>query len=144
MEEIWKDIPEYEGIYQASNLGRIRSLDKIVDGANQFGKKFKHTIKGKVLKPRLKKTGYLSVHFQNIILKEMNVHRVIAITFLDRKDFKYMPYEDPTQVDLEKLEVNHKDENKLNNHVDNLEWCTKKYNCAYGTRGDRIWEKRRE
>lgn len=107
---IWKDIPNYKGLYQASNDGRIRS----------FYKK-----EPKELKQRLSNAGYFRVQlFKNKKGKWISVHRLIGITFLDNPE--------------NKPEINHKDENKYNNCVENLEWCTRKENNNYGTRLERF------
>ena len=104
--EIWKDIPNTDGIYQASNTGKIRST-------TYRGKPRLHE-----LKPQKQNAGYLTVCLAiNNIHKTCLVHRLVAITFLEK----------PFDCDF----VNHKDENKMNNNVDNLEWCTKSYNSIY-------------
>ena len=114
MSEIWKDIEGYEGKYQVSNLGRVRSLDRVVekrDGTTQF-------IHGTIIKPHNKVNGYKVVNLwrqKNSI--HMYVHRLVAIAFI------------PNPGNLQ--EVNHKDEDKTNNHVDNLEWCSHRYNSMY-------------
>ena len=131
-EEIWKDIAGYEGHYQASNFGRIRSLDRIIkcNGRNDFKSK------GKILKLGTHKRGYKTImlHKDNNV-KLMLVHRIIAECFLpDKSNFKSMPDEDRSLVNLDELQINHKDENKENNCVENLEWCTNSYNAHYGTR----------
>ena len=106
--EIWKDIPDYEGLYQASNYGRIKSLYNYKrDGTN-------------ILKPRLKRGYYQLGLRKNKQRKWIALHRLIAITFIPNPD--NLPC------------INHKDENKLNNSIDNLEWCTVRYNNCYGTR----------
>ena len=122
MKEIWKDIPEYEGLYQASNLGNIRVLNRVVNS----GIKNNNTVirKGKLLKQRINQ-GYYEVALSKDNKKRfLKVHRLIAITFIP--NLNNLP------------SINHKDENKLNNRVDNLEWCSIKYNCNYGTRNQRI------
>lgn len=115
MEEIWKDIPNYEGLYQASNLGRIKSIGKIVNGSNQFGVNFKYLKKDKILKPIINNHNYLQVSlYKNNKKAEIRVHQLIAQTFLPNfNNYKI---------------INHKDGNKHNNHVDNLEFCTQSHN----------------
>ncbi len=113
--EIWKDIVGYEGLYQVSNLGRVKSLYNYKrNGTN-------------ILTPRLKK-GYYTVGLRkNGKRNWRGVHRLIAQAFIPN------PNNYPC--------VNHKDENKLNNVLENLEWCTIKYNNCYGTRIERVTEK---
>lgn len=113
MIEIWKDIPGYEGKYQVSNTGEIRSL--------KFGKI-------KILKQYTDKCGYNVLTLsENGKRKNHFVHRLVAMTFI------------PNPNNLP--QVNHKDENKANNCVDNLEWCSRKYNMNYGTRNERASER---
>ena len=119
--EIWKDYKDYEGLYQASNLGRMRSLDRWVKGPNSSIR----FCKGRILKPCTTKDGYLLVNLcKNGKVKSFLVHRLVAEAFIDNTD--NLP------------QVNHKDENKLNNNVDNLEWCDAQYNSNYGTRTERL------
>lgn len=117
MIEIWKSIPGYEGLYEVSNTGQIRSLDmyvKVGFGAYRLQK-------GKVLSPAKDKYGYLVVSLTyNGKHKTIKVHRLVAQAFIENPD--NLP------------EVNHKDEDKTNNIVENLEWCNHKYNMNYGTR----------
>lgn len=112
MEEIWKDIPDFEGYYQASNLGRVRSVDRYV--------KYKDTNdvalrRGKILSPKTSNKGYLEV----TLMKEgkyyyKRVHQLIASAFLPNPNgYK---------------SINHINEIKTDNRVSNLEWCTVKYN----------------
>lgn len=113
MEEVWKDIPGYEGIYQISNFGRVKSLERYVRhcrGGNKI-------IKEKILKPRVVAEGYLQISLCGNIFKEELIHRLVAKAFIPNPD--NLP------------QVNHKDENKQNNRVDNLEWCTRIYNQQY-------------
>lgn len=117
MKETWKQISlEYGKNYECSNLGRIRNKSK------------------KILKQRIKKTksnSYYMIDFhENGKVKSYMVHRVIASCFI------------PNPNNLP--QVNHKDENGLNNNIGNLEWCTNKYNCNYGTRNKRLSDKSKE
>lgn len=116
-EEIWKDIIGYEGLYQVSSLGRVRSLDRY-DSRNHFRN-------GRMLKLSYNTVGYLSVGLHsNGKAKMYMVHRMVAQAFIPN----------PNNLPI----INHKDENPSNNSVENLEWCTAKYNSNYGTRNDRI------
>jgi len=119
--EIWKDIKNFEGLYQVSNLGRVRSLNKFVRHSNHFMK-----LKGSILKLQTD----CQTHYKKIRLcKEGKythyaIHRLVAQTFIPNPD--NLP------------QVNHKDENKSNNCVDNLEWCDSNYNNNYGTKNRRV------
>lgn len=123
MEEIWKPIKGYEGIYQVSNLGRVRSLDRthiLKDGRTQFRK-------GCMMAPFETKDGYKSVRLRTTTTRQTcRIHRLVAQAFIANPN--NYPY------------INHKDENKHNNSVDNLEWCTPKYNTNYGMTPQRISE----
>ena len=122
--EIWKDYKDYEGLYQASNLGRMRSLDRWVKSKSGSVR----LCKGKILKLCTDKYGYLNVGlWKNNKVKTYLVHRIIAETFLPNSD--NLPC------------VNHKDENKLNNNAENLEWCSSSYNINFGTRNEKVAEK---
>ena len=113
-EEVWKDIEEYEGLYQVSNKGRVKSL--------KFGKE-------RILKPAKNDGGYLFVYiFKNGKRKMCLVHRLVAQAFI------------PNPQNLP--QINHRDEVKTNNSVQNLEWCTAKYNSNYGTHNQRSADKR--
>lgn len=130
--EIWKDITGYEKLYQISSLGRVKALAR--ERNNQYSNK-------EII---LKQTDDGSGYFQVVLNKEgkrkgFKVHKLVAKEFLNKNNFKCMPTEDKTKIDLEKLEVNHKNEfEKHNNSIDNLEWCTRLYNCNYGTRNLRV------
>lgn len=115
--EIWKDIPGYEGKYQVSNLGRVRN-------PNYRGSGLPRT-----LKQSIGINGYYYVGLYLTKKKRPLVHRLVAITFL----------ENPNNLPS----VNHKDENKLNNKLDNLEWCSWKYNVNYGSGIERGHSKRK-
>lgn len=118
MEEIWKDIQGYEDLYQISNLGCVKSL------GNDKNRK------EKILKPKKEKSGYLRVELhKNGGKKQMYIHRLVALHFI-------------LNDDLFKTQINHKDENKENNNVNNLEWCNAYYNSNYGTRNERSGKSR--
>ena len=120
MEEIWKDIEGYEGKYEVSNLGRVRSLDYTIMQPNAHDRHLQPiTYKGKMIKPHEQNSGYLQIGLRDENGKrQFLVHRLVAVAFIPNPD--NLP------------DINHKDENRHNNHADNLEWCTKKYNVNYG------------
>ena len=135
MKEVWKDIKNYEGLYQVSNLGRIKSLDRIVYQKNSFGNIQKNIYKGKILSLFEDKDGYLRVNLKkDKKMKQYGVHVLVANTFLNINKFKYMEYEDLSKIDINRLQINHKNENKKDNCIDNLEFCTVAYNTNYGSR----------
>ena len=110
--EEWLPIENYEDLYQVSNWGRVKSLgnDK--------------TRKERILKPSTTKQGYQFVCLcKDGKQKLFYVHRLVAMAFIPN----------PNNY----TEINHKDECKINNRIDNLEWCNRKYNCNYGTRNER-------
>ena len=117
MEEIWKDIKGYEGLYQISNLGNVKTF-------NYRGKN-----KVKLLKHSLDKDGYhrVTLYDKDKNIKRFAVHRLVCLAFLEN------PYNYPI--------VNHIDEDKDNNNLSNLEWCTYSYSVNYGTRNDKVSKK---
>lgn len=108
--EVWKNIVGYEGVYEISNLGRIKSLPKI---KGRYMQKHSH-----LLSPKIHRDGYLCVTLQlDKIKKHIQLQRLVALNFISNQ--KNLP------------QVNHKDGNKHNNFVDNLEWCTCKENINH-------------
>ena len=116
MSEIWKDIHGFEGFYQVSDIGRVRSVDRVVTFKDGSMRKYK----GKVLKPHVDKTiGYERLSLcNNDGCNSKSVHRLVLETF--------KPYEN-----MNNLDVNHIDGNKLNNHLTNLEWLTRRDNLKH-------------
>lgn len=113
MEEVWKEITGYDGRYEISNFGRVRSYAQ----DSKVGKI-------KIGNPTHKGYRTILLYDGKGGSKWYPVHRLVANAFLENPD--NLP------------QVNHKDEDKTNNCVENLEWCTNKYNTNYGTRGDRV------
>lgn len=113
-QEEWRDIKQFPGTHQVSNLGRVRSLDYKVKNGHGW-----RSVRGQILKPFKTWNGYLEITIGGKNHKHFMVHRLVAEAFIPNPD--NLPI------------INHKDENKTNNHVDNLEWCTKSYNALYGS-----------
>jgi len=119
---IWKDIKGYEGYYQVSSHGQVRSLDRTVPS-----KGFTRRIKGRIMAQSIDKDGYKHLRLRKGGReKSFFVHRLVAVAFV----MNINP--------VEFIQINHKDEDKKNNHYSNLEWCTAAYNINYGTRIQRI------
>lgn len=117
--ETWKDIDGYKGIYQVSNLGRVRSLDRI----NSYGERARGVMKT----PSNNGHGYLFVCLcKNGQTKRFYIHRLVGMMFI------------PNPPKLP--QINHKNEIKSDNRVENLEWCTQQYNNNYGTKKARARE----
>lgn len=116
--EVWKLIPNSTG-YEVSNKGRVKSPITITAQNKVIGGNFLST-------NSLNRYGYprVSIKFENGEFRDIPIHRLVAEAFLPNDD-------------ISKTDINHKDENKLNNDVSNLEWCTKQYNNDYGTRNER-------
>src|SRR3990167_2906059 len=124
MKETWKDILGYEGLYQVSNLGRVKSLSKL-----KINGQFTHITKEKILININNKTGYLQVNLTRNTQKVFSVHRLVAQAFIPNPE--------------NKPQTNHKDGNKKNNHIDNLEWATVSENGIHSYRvlGNVAWQK---
>ena len=127
MAEEWRDIPNYENKYLVSNLGNVKSLNYRGNTNTEHKLTFDTS------------SGYARVTLfdKNGCRKKFSVHFLVAITFISN----------PNKLPC----INHKDENKLNNEVSNLEWCTHKYNSNYGTAIERtkshsqkVYEQRRK
>lgn len=122
MEE-WRDVVGFEGLYQISNFGNCKSVDRVLRYKN--GKE--HYYHGHMMKPVKCKNGYLEFQLNKDGKRYcVMAHRVVAMAFIPN------PFDFP--------QINHKDEIITNNCVDNLEWCTSKYNANYGTRKQRCYE----
>lgn len=126
--EVWKAVEGYEGRYEVSNFGRVKSLERKVLVRRKNGH-YINTVPEKILKPTLSvgvTGGYPTVKLMmNNKGKTVKVHRLVAQAFIPNPN----NYQD----------VNHKDEDKTNNHISNLEWCSRRYNNEYGTRKKRIY-----
>ena len=120
--EIWKDVKGYEGLYQVSDMGRVKSLERTVTRKN--GRK--QTIRERILKPRTNQDGYLQVTLYNNgnKIKRFLVHRLVCEAFHENTENKPC--------------VNHIDEDKTNNTASNLEWCTYEENNNHGSRNARM------
>ena len=131
-QEIWKPIAGFEGHYEVSNHGRVRSLTRTIRLKGPIGQDVLRTIQGQIHKPILQKNGYLLIGLQKTPSerKYFKVHRLVALAFIPNPE--HLP------------QVNHKDEVKTNNHVENLEWCTSKYNMHYAGRYDRAAKSNRK
>lgn len=117
-QEEWKSIPGYDGKYEISNYGRVKSY--------QYCKKQKSN--ERILMPIQQQTGYYFVNlYKDKKMKTVAIHRLVAEAFIPN----------PSNLPV----VNHKDETRTNNYFENLEWCTHEYNLSYGTTRKRIAEK---
>lgn len=121
--EEWRDIAGYEGMYQVSSYGRVKSLDRIIYLRNQFGECHKF-LKGQILKDKLDRYGYpcvsLALYGKH---RSFTVHILVARMFLPKYDYN-------------KLQVNHIDGNKLNNNISNLEIVTPQQNVIHAYEHD--------
>ena len=113
--EEFRDIPGYEGLYSVSNLGRVKSLDRLTPQNKHLKEIF--------LRYRLTKHGYYRISLCKYgKLRHINVHQLVAMAFLDHEPNYYF-----------ELVVNHKDSNRINNNVKNLELITTRQNVVHGT-----------
>ena len=120
--ENYIDVLGYEGLYQISDLGNVRSISRDVPHANGFGIRF---LVGRILKPTLdKKTGYIYISLSaGGKVKKYNIHQLVAIAFLNHVPCGH------------KEVIDHIDENKLNNYLENLRITTNRINCSKTKRG---------
>lgn len=120
MNEEWKPIEGYEGLYEVSNLGRVRSVARVVKGKGDCQRE----LKSRLLAPKNITNGYQQVTLSKDGKPTIRLlHRLVAVAFVPN----------PDNLNI----VNHKDENPANNRADNLEWCTQLYNVNYGTGKER-------
>lgn len=118
MIEEWRDVVGYEGLYQVSSLGRVKSLERMSAYRPSSGSR---KVGGRLLTVNHSKDGYPRVKLsKNGSAKYITIHRLVALAFIPKPAWA--------------TEVNHIDENKDNNTTENLEWCTHRYNSNYGTR----------
>lgn len=116
--EIWKDVVGYEGYYEVSSYGRVRSVSRFVNTGILHSETKYHV--GKILKLNLKKTGYLTADLsKNNRVKTLSVHRLVANAFIPHIEGKNV--------------VNHKNLNKTDNRIENLEWVTYKENSVHAS-----------
>lgn len=133
--EIWKDIEGYEGRYQVSNLGRVRSLDRWIEMPHPRNPKFTLQFfhKGKIISQHVHNNGYMHVMLHTEKKRKSHtklVHRLVAKAFIPGYQ--------------EGLDVNHKDCNRLNNNASNLEWMTRRENLMYADVMDKIHKNQRK
>ena len=125
--EIWRPVKGYEGYYEVSNFGRVRSIDRYVDCSDGTT----HFIKGKLLNGKIERTGYIRITLTKYgIPKAFKAHRLVVWAFPEICGEWF-----------EGAQVNHKNEIISDNRAENLEVCTAKYNSNYGTHSQRCAEK---
>lgn len=119
MEEIWKDIKGYEGLYQVSNLGRVRSLNRVV--RHSRGLPYMKTVRGRIMSIDHLSREYRRINLcVNNVRKSFFIHRLVASSFIENNDG--LP------------EVNHLNGIKTDNRATNLEWCTSSDNSKHAIR----------
>ncbi len=124
-EEIWEDVVGFEGFYQVSNIGRVKSIERYVNAPVKGYNSLKNS---KMLKPGVNTSGYLHVALYKYNIKSYHkVHRLVAKAFIENIE--------------NKSDVNHKDGNKLNNNINNLEWNTHLENMQHAKKNGLVRKK---
>lgn len=128
MEEIFLPVPDYEGIYEISNFGRVKTLEREYGYINKKGKQVNYKLPENFLKPYITNKGYLKVDlYKEGQRQKLYVHRLVAIAFIPNPE--------------DKPQVNHKDGDRTNANVNNLEWMNNSENNkhAFEVLGRKIW-----
>lgn len=130
-EEVWLPVAGYEGLYEVSNYGRVKSVERKARYIHKNGDEHYRRVDERIMSQNVhyrqkRKTVMLC---KNNKPRRISVHRLVAIAFCDN----------PNNYS----EINHIDENPLNNRADNLEWCTRSYNMHYGTIQERVYDKKK-
>lgn len=119
MDEIWKPVAGYEGVYEVSSAGKVRSLDRMVLRRGKLGGIYEYWQAGRILSPQQVNSGYLVVHLHAGGRRRIGlVHRLVATAF----------HGHPTD---KRPEVNHKNFDRLDNRAINLEWCSRQHNVDH-------------
>lgn len=127
--EIWKPVVGYEGYYEVSDMGRVRSVDHL----SKTGIKHSETrlVKGRILKPNMKRSGYLTVDLsRGNHVKTISVHKIVATAFLEKRP--------------EDNQINHINCIKSDNRATNLEWCTAEENRKHASEHHRYYSPRKK
>ena len=125
IKEEWRPVKGYEGLYEVSNLGRVKTLQRVYHCGNHHSYRM---VDEHIMKPVKIKGGYLRIALSNGCKRSSHlIHRLVAEAFIQNPDNL------PT--------INHKDCNPSNNFVDNLEWCSQQYNNRYGDRIEKVRKK---
>jgi hypothetical protein len=138
LKEIWLPVRGFEQSYEVSSFGRVRSIDHYVNSKNN-GKP--RLVKGKLLKPQVA-CGYQQVYlYVGKKQKWFKVHQLVAEAFLPVPPYLYQLL---ATKQIGRIEINHKNEDKLDCRVENIEWCSSHYNANWGAHRKRIGEAKRK